>query len=119
MKKERILTCIVCPRGCTLSVLLDDGGKVLSVEGNACKRGAEYAVDECTAPKRTVTSTVRCKDGNIIPVKTAAPVPRAAVFKVMEEINRTTAPDKIKIGDVIIENVANTSVAVIATANKK
>ena len=119
MKKERILTCIVCPKGCSLLVILDEDGKVLSVDGNACKRGREYAIDECTAPKRTVTSTVRCKDGSILPVKTATAVPREAVFRVIEEINRATAPDKIKIGDVIIENAADTGVAVIATANKR
>jgi CxxC motif-containing protein len=35
----------------------------------------------------------------------------------MKEINRTTAPDGVKIGDVIIKNVAGTDADVLATSN--
>ena len=74
MKRE--LTCIVCPRGCNLTVELSDKGEVLSVVGNACKRGAVYAQNECTHPMRTVTSTIRCADGRIVPVKTGDVIPK-------------------------------------------
>lgn len=114
--KTRELTCIVCPRGCHLSVELD-GDKVVSVSGNICKRGLAYAEAECTHPERTVTTTVRCASGKVVSVKTGAPVPKAKVFEVMAEINRTVAEDGIKIGDVIIENVAGTGVSVVATSN--
>ena len=116
--KERLLTCIVCPRGCQLKVALGEGGEVLSVEGNICKRGAIYAEAECTHPVRTVTTTVRCADGEVVAVKTASTVPKEKMFEVMKEINSTVAPNEIKIGDVIIDNVAGTGVAVVATANK-
>jgi len=33
------MTCVVCPRGCALTVTVEDG-KILSVTGNTCKRGA-------------------------------------------------------------------------------
>ena len=114
--KTRELTCIVCPRGCQLSVVLD-GDKVVSVSGNICKRGTAYAEAECISPERTVTTTVRCKSGKVVSVKTSAPVPKASVFEVMAEINRTVAENGIKIGDVIIENVAGTGVSVVATSN--
>ena len=48
----RELTCIICPKGCALKVELDENGKVLGVTGNTCKRGAEYAENECTNPMR-------------------------------------------------------------------
>ena len=118
MAKERLLTCIVCPRGCQLKITLSDDGKVEAVSGNFCKRGVTYANDECTNPKRTVTSTVRCKNGGVVPVKTANTIPKELIFEVMAEINRATAPDDVKIGDVIIENVCGTGVSVVATANK-
>ena len=51
------LTCIVCPRGCRLKV--DDD---LNVTGNFCPRGAQYAKDELTDPKRMITSFVRVKN---------------------------------------------------------
>ena len=118
MAKERILTCIVCPRGCQLKITLSDEGRVEAVEGNFCRRGVTYANDECTNPKRTVTSTVKCQSGGVVPVKTSSTIPKELIFEVMAEINRATAPDDVKIGDIIIENVCGTGVSVVATANK-
>ncbi len=115
--KTRELTCIVCPRGCSLAVDLSDNGEVVSVDGNLCPRGKTYAVNECTNPMRTVTSTVRCKSGAVVAVKTAANVPKSRVFDVMDAINATTAPDEIHVGDVIISDVCGLGVDVVATAN--
>ncbi len=117
MENKRKLTCIVCPRGCEMEVTLSDKGEVLSVSGNACKRGASYAADECTHPRRTVTSTVRCESGTPLPVKTSATVPKELIFAVMAEINCAEAKAGTKIGDIIIKNVANTGADVVATAN--
>ena len=114
----RNLTCIVCPRGCQMEVVLSDDGAVISVKGNFCKRGLTYANDECTNPKRTVTSTVRCKSGGVVAVKTDRPIPKDMMFYVMAEINLAVAEDHVKIGDVIIENVASCDANVVATANK-
>ncbi len=119
MNKERLLTCIVCPRGCRLSVALGDGGEVLAVDGNICKRGAAYAEAECTHPVRTVTSTVRCADGKVCPVKTSCTVPKEKIFEVMKEINAIVAPSILHIGDVIIANVAGTDADIVATASKE
>lgn len=117
MANERNLTCIVCPRGCALTVSFDGDGKISNISGNACKRGVVYAEDECTNPRRTVTSTVRLASGGVVAVKTSGTVPKDSVFAVMAEINRATAPLGTKIGDVIIENVLSTGVDVVATAN--
>ena len=118
MKKDRALTCIICPRGCALTVKFDTDGSVSEVLGNICARGKNYAVTECTAPMRTVTSTVRCEDGAVVPVKTNRPVPKGEVFTVMEMINSVKAPCKLHIGDVIISNVCGTGADVVATAEK-
>ena len=115
---ERNLTCIVCPRGCQLTVGFDDDGKIISISGNACKRGVVYAENECTHPMRTVTSTVKCLDGGIIAVKTVDVVPKERVFDVMKAINKTLAKEDVKIGDVIISNVCGLGVDVIATSNR-
>ena len=119
MQKERILTCIVCPKGCSVRVSFGEDGRIEKIEGNTCKRGVGYAEDECTNPRRTVTSTVRTENGGIVPVKTAAGVPKDLVFDVMREINSITAGDDTRLGDVIIENVLGTGVNVIATANSR
>ena len=54
------LICIVCPRGCHLQV---DEANGYAVTGNACPRGADYAVQELKNPTRTLTRTVVLKGG--------------------------------------------------------
>lgn len=115
--ENRILTCIVCPRGCQITVEFDGEGKIKCIDGNLCKRGAVYAENECTHPMRTVTSTVKCKSGALISVKTSDTVPKEKIFEVMHEINRVRAEDSVKIGDVIISDVCSLGVNVIATSN--
>ena len=113
MTKE--LTCIVCPIGCTLTVELENG-RVQSVRGNTCPRGKTYAEDECTNPKRTVTSTVRCTDGTTLAVKTDRTIPKDKIFPCMEIINRITAKLPVKIGDVLATDVFGADI--VATENK-
>ncbi len=115
---ERSLTCIVCPRGCQLKVTFGDGDGAPKVEGNICKRGIDYAIAECTHPVRTVTSTVRCADGGVSAVKTSTTVPKEKMTEVMAAINAVIAPSVIRIGDIIIKNVADTGADIVATANK-
>ena len=45
---ERILTCIGCPMGCTLTATVENG-TVTAVTGNTCPRGDSYARKECVA----------------------------------------------------------------------
>ena len=116
--KIRELTCIVCPRGCALSVQLSDDGQVLGVTGNICKRGATYAYDECINPMRVVTSTVRLADGSVVSCKTASSIPKSLVFDAMKVINATTVTGSVKIGDVLISDILGTGVDVVATSNK-
>ena len=112
----REMTCIVCPMGCSLEVSLENG-IVTCVKGNTCKRGEEYAKTECVNPQRTVTSTVLCDNGELLPVKTDRPVKKEDVFLVMETINNTVAHLPVKIKDVIIENVCGSNI--IAAKNLK
>ena len=114
---ERKLTCIICPRGCNLTVTLSDANEVLEVRGNACRRGVGYAEAECTNPTRTVTSTVRTEGGKIIPVKTNKPIPKKLMFEAMIEINKSKASDNAKIGDVVIKGLLGTDADVVVTAN--
>lgn len=114
MKRE--LTCIVCPVGCRLRVTLEDG-KVTEVTGNTCPRGKQYAIDECTNPVRTVTTTARTQSGGVIPVKTDRPIPKELMFECMKEINQATVSLPARIGDVVIQNLLGTGADVIVTAN--
>ena len=116
--KERKLTCIVCPKGCDLTVSFNGSGEIADISGYTCPRGKDYAYAECTAPVRTVTSTVRCKDGAVVSVKTSSPIPKDMIFDVMREINSVSAENDVKIGDTVIANVLGTGADVVATSNR-
>ena len=116
MKKE--MTCIVCPRGCTLAVELD-GKDIKSIDGFACPRGRKYAIDELTHPVRTITSTVLCDDGGVVAVKSDAPIPKELIFECMDLLNKTVVHLPVGIGEIIIENVLDTGANIVASANRK
>lgn len=106
------LICIVCPRGCHLTV--DEN---LNVTGNTCKRGEIYGKNEIQNPTRVITSTVKLEGGCVsrLPVKTSEPVPKGKIFEVMQEINHVCAHAPVKIGDVLIPHVLGLDSDVIAT----
>lgn len=107
---KRNLTCIICPRGCSLEVEICENE--ISVKGNACPKGKKYALDECTAPTRTVTSVVRVenREDTMVSVKTAEPIAKDKIFDIMRLIRNKTVNAPVKAGDVIIENVFGTKV---------
>ncbi len=110
MKRE--LTCIVCPVGCNLMAEIEDG-KVVSVSGNTCPRGKAYAETECVAPMRTITTTVRCRSGEILSLKTDRPIPKDKIFEAMKIINKVHPVLPISVGDVIIKDVFGSNVVAV------
>ncbi len=110
------LICIGCPLGCGLRVELNEKGEAVSVSGNTCKRGEEYGKREVTAPVRTVTSIVKVQGGKapVVPVRTETDIPKEKIFPCMEEIRKAAVSAPVRLGDVVIENVAGTGVNVIA-----
>lgn len=106
------LICICCPRGCHLKV--DDN---LVVTGNTCPRGAAYGKQEVTNPTRVLTSTVRISGSNLplCPIKSVSPLPKGKLFDAMKEINLVHLDAPVKIGDVVLANVAGTGINMVAT----
>lgn len=114
------LTCIVCPRGCTLTVTLDSeaANPVVSVEGQGCKRGVDYATAECTHPTRVLTTTAPTVDGGVVPCKTDRAIPRELLFEAMKVVNSLSAPAVVRIGDILLEDLLGTGANIVATANR-
>ena len=112
------LTCISCPLGCPLTVEME-GDTVISVTGNTCKRGDAYARKEVTNPTRIVTSIVRVKGGKIpmVSVKTRSDIPKGKIFDCAKALQDIVVDAPVHIGDVIVENVADTGVPIVATKN--
>lgn len=119
-QKIKTLTCINCPLGCTVSVTMVEG-KIEDIAGNNCKRGEIYARKEIIAPTRIVTSVVRVNHGEIpmASVKTQRDIPKEKIFDCMQAIQRVQIEAPVMIGDVIMPNVCNTGVDIVATKNIK
>lgn len=101
---KRNLTCIICPRGCALRLVEDGNG--ITVTGNTCPKGEEYAIRECTNPVRTVTSTVRVSNrkDTMVSVKTETPVPKGRVMEVMAMLRSIRVEAPVAIGDILLED---------------
>ena len=116
--EERNLTCIGCPMGCQLTVTIENG-EVTNVTGNTCPNGEKYAKKEVTNPTRIVTSSVRINGGTIAMVscKTQSDIPKGKIFDICKAIEDVEIKAPVSIGDVVLANVCDTGVDVIATKN--
>ena len=116
--EKRELTCIGCPLGCALTVEMN-GCEVVSVTGNTCKRGDDYARKEVTNPTRIVTSSVKVEDGVLaaVSVKTKEDIPKGKIFDCVKALKDVCVKAPVAIGDVVLADVAGTGVDVIATKN--
>ena len=115
---KRTLTCIGCPLGCTVEVTTENG-QILSVTGNTCKRGEDYARKEVTNPTRIVTSTVRVIGGkaDMVSVKTKEDIPKGKIFDCVKSLKGVEVEAPVHIGDVIVPDVAGTGIDIVATKN--
>ena len=112
------LTCIGCPIGCSLNVEMI-GSDVINVTGYSCKKGKEYAQKEVTNPTRILTSVVRVNGGDmpVVSIKTENDVPKYKIEECIKALKNVEVDAPIKIGDVLLQNVAETGVNIVATRN--
>ena len=98
------LTCIVCPRGCTIHYDVE-GGEAVNITGNSCPRGKAYCETEVKAPTRMITSTVPIEGGiyGQLPVITSHPIPKEKIFDVMNEIHSIKVTAPVNVGDCLKE----------------
>ncbi len=110
------LTCIVCPLGCGIKVE-KNGNQILSITGNKCKRGYDYSYEEVTYPKRTLTTTVKTENGLMLPVKSNKALPKEKILLCMNVINGIKVKTPVNIGDIIVKNILDTGVDIVASKN--
>ncbi len=94
--------CIACPIGCPLR-LVHEGDEIKEVEGQKCNRGAKYAKQEFTDPRRTFSTTIVIEGGLYcrLPVKLTAPVPKEKIMEAADEIHKLRAKAPVKVGEVL------------------
>ena len=114
--------CTTCPSECLLTVEVERGAdgavvEVRSVTGNSCPRGDKFAHQELTCPMRVLTTTVAISDGDetLLPVRTAEAIPLALHAQAMSLIRGLVIDATIRMGDVVLENLLNTNIDLIAS----
>ena len=108
-------TCIACPVGCRLKVeAIEDG---ISVTGNQCKRGQIFGTNEYSHPMRMITTTLKTTNGSInrVPVISTREVPKEQLRSIVKELYKVSVPCPINRGDIIVENINDTGVNIVAT----
>ena len=112
----KVITCINCPVGCRMEVLLSEKGVFQSVSGNTCPRGAEYARQECTAPMRMITAVIPVS-GSPVPlsVKTSKPVPKSMIHFIMKALSNVSVYAPVSAGDIIVSDILGTGADIVAT----
>lgn len=112
------MICIACPLGCQLKVSKIEA--VYLIEGNQCHKGREYALEESANPKRIVTTTVKLKKSmEQLPVRTKSPIPKAKMKACINCLKSIQVDMPIEIGQVIVENILDTDVSVVASKTIK
>lgn len=110
------LVCTSCPKECNLDINLNNN-KIVEVQGNSCKRGIDYAQVEITSPKRILTTTVIVENSKhlLLPVRSSKPLPKEILQRAVEIIRSHKATPPIKRGDVIIGNILDTGIDIVAS----
>lgn len=106
--------CIVCPKGCHLSV---DENNDYAVTGFGCERGIAYGKKELVNPTRVITSTVKLIDGihNRCPVKTNGDIPKGCIPAAMAMLDHLEFKSPIYTGDVVAKDICGTDVDWVST----
>jgi len=119
MNKQVI--CIICPKGCKVTVSEQDG--VYTTSGNACLRGNVYGIQEATEPKRILTTTVKITGASIprCPVVSNLPILKDDLFKVISLLESVEISAPVYMNQVICANVLGSGIDMIAakTMEKK
>ena len=117
--REQEIICTVCPMGCCIHITGDDTS-IQSITGNTCTRGEAYARSEFVCPVRTLTTTVHVENSAepLLAVRTAAPIPKVKLMECMDVIRKTSFRAPISAHQVLISNIADTGVDLIASTDR-
>lgn len=112
--RKNSIICIRCPKGCKLSLVAYKND--VKIEGNDCKIGIEYGLEEIKNPMRIVSSTIKILNSKYprLPVRTKDTVPKDKIKKIIDIIKNKTVEAPVNIGQVVVKNIADTGSDLIA-----
>ncbi len=99
-------TCISCPIGCPLQ-LEHEVDTIREVAGNNCDRGAKYARQEFTDPRRSFSTTIPIAGAlhRRLPVRLSEPVPKDRILEAAQRIHLLSAEAPIRCGEVLLRDL--------------
>ena len=112
------ITCTICPRGCEIEVDVNDN-QIADIRNAFCERGKDYAKNEVLDPRRILTTTVRIKNGPLLPVRSVSPLPKLMLKIAVKELNQIFVTAPINIGDVIVSNILGSGIDIVASRTIK
>jgi CxxC motif-containing protein len=111
MGEVKEIICITCPKGCDAKVWEEE--ESIKITGKICKKGKAYIQQEFLEPKRVLTSTVVVANS----VRTVEAIPKKDLFRAMEQLSKVSVKPPVHVGEVIISNVLDTGVDLIASGD--
>lgn len=114
--ENKKLTCISCPEGCILDVVIDNY-RIYSISGNKCKKGLLFAENEIFNPTRILTTTISIdsEDFSRLPVRSNIAVPKKDIFTIIDELKKIKVRAPIKMGDIVFKKSNGTETEIIAS----
>ena len=113
--------CIACPIGCPLQ-LVHEEDTIREISGNNCKRGAKYARQEFTDPRRSFSTTIPIEGAVYprLPVKLSAPIRKEDVLEAARVVHGLSAEAPIACGEVLLTGLlGEEDVSVLACRTMK
>ncbi len=106
MTERKRFVCVGCPIGCPLQ-LDHEGLRIVEVSGNECDRGAKYAQQEFTDPRRALSTTVAIRGARWrrLPVKVTGTVPKDRVIEAARRIHGLQAEAPVELGQVLLRGL--------------
>lgn len=113
--EKKIYTCIVCPKSCKGEMVIYKDEKI-EFSGYSCKRGEKYAYNEYKNPKRMLSTTVKINNAaiNRLPVVSKEEISKDKLIECIDFLHTQTFNAPVKEGDVLVEDILDTKVSIIA-----
>lgn len=106
MVKARQFVCIGCPIGCPLQ-LQHEGNEIIEISGHECNRGAKYARQEFTDPRRSLSTTVAIPGAKWmrLPVKVTEAVEKDRIMEAVRKIHALHIQAPVRLGQVLMRDL--------------
>ena len=118
LNQPKEIVCIVCPNGCRIAC--EPSGGDIRCTGQKCRRGIEYASAELTHPLRSLTTSVKTAfpDSPVVSVRTDGEIAKSKLREVADALGTIKIDHRVKIGDIVAENICGTGVNIICTSDR-